>query len=164
MLLGLSVSSMAQDKKTAVYMFGFSASFNDSIVYLTDIQKVEDAWVESKNGFLVNRDDYSYQLQNYLKQKGEQTPTCVTFYALKQNDIHKKYENLKKKYTNKKHGDFLVTYLKAEDFSYTAVTPDEIYPSAPKEPKKKESKKMPPMGDKPMGPPPGGNGSRPPMP
>lgn len=141
MLLGLSISSMAQDKKTAVYMFGFSASFNDSIVYLTDIQKVEDAWVESKNGFLVNRDDYSYQLQNYLKQKGEQTPTCVTFYALKQNDIHKKYENLKKKYTNKKHGDFLVSYIKAEDFMFTAVTPDEIYTQEPKKESKKDKKK-----------------------
>ncbi|MBR7048769.1 MAG: hypothetical protein IKI16_02805 [Prevotella sp.] len=140
MLLGLSISSMAQDKKTAVYMFGFSASFNDSTVYMTDIQKVEDAWVNTKSGFLVNRDDYSYQLQNYLKQKGEQTPTCVTFYALKQKDIHKKYENLKKKYTDKKKGDFFVTYLKSEDFAFTAVTPDEIYTEAPKKDKKKGKK------------------------
>ena len=118
-------NSMAQDRKTAVYMFGFSASFNDSTVYITDIQKVEDAWVNNKSGFLINRDDYSYQLQNYLKQK----------------DIHKKYDSLKKKYTDKKKGDFLVNYLKPEDFTFTAVTPDEIYTEAPKKEPKKDKKK-----------------------
>ena len=129
---------MAQDRKTTVYMFGFSASFNDSTVYITDIQEIEDAWINSKSGFLKNRDDYSYQLQNYLKQKGEQTPTCVTFFALKEKDIQKKYENIKEKYTNKKKGDFLITYLKPEEFSFTAVTPDEINaPEPKKEPKKK---------------------------
>lgn len=141
LLFAVVASSMAQDKQTTVYMFGFSASFNDSIVYITDIQKLEDAWINGKSGFLVNRNDYSYQLQNYLKQKGEQTPTCVTFYALSQKDIQKKYENLKKKYTDKKKGDFLVSYLKAGDFTFTAVTPDEIYTEVPKKEPKKDKKK-----------------------
>ena len=95
-------SSMAQDRKTSVYLFGFSASFNDSTVYITDIQEVEDAWINNKSGFLVNRDAYSYQLQNYLKQKGGQTPTCITFFALKHKDIQKKYEKIKEKYIRKK--------------------------------------------------------------
>ena len=49
-----------------IYAFGFSASFNDSIVYFTDIQEIDSAWINEKNKFLVSRDNYSYQLKNYL--------------------------------------------------------------------------------------------------
>ena len=48
-------------------MFGFSASFNDSTVNFTDIQAV-NAYVENNHThFLVNRDEYSYQLRYYME-------------------------------------------------------------------------------------------------
>lgn len=40
LLLVLAVSAKGSTKQT-VYMFGFSASFNDSIVYFTPVQQVE---------------------------------------------------------------------------------------------------------------------------
>ena len=55
LLLGWVNSSNAKGYKPAkVYMFGFAASFNDSTVYMTNIQKV-DAYLanhcsESNNG------------------------------------------------------------------------------------------------------------------
>lgn len=125
MLLIATGNLMAQNKKTTVYMFGFSASFNDSTVYMTEIQQVDDAWVNNKTNHLVKRDDYSYQLRNYLKAQGEETPTCVTFYALKPKDIQKKYDNLKKRYTDKRKGDYIVRELPMANFSYTAVLPDD---------------------------------------
>ena len=69
MLFGLTTTITAKDayKAVKVYMFGFSASFNDSTVNFTDIQAV-DAYVENNHThFLVNRDEYSYQLRYYME-------------------------------------------------------------------------------------------------
>ena len=41
-------------------------SFNDSIVYYTDIQVLDSVELD-KNGFLPKRDLYTYQLKNYLE-------------------------------------------------------------------------------------------------
>ena len=54
----------AAGKKTRVYVYGFAASFNDSIVYFTDIQTLDSATIASKSGFLYGRDNYSYQLRD----------------------------------------------------------------------------------------------------
>ena len=37
------------------YMFGFVASFNDSTVYFTNIQKVDSVWVTKKKQRLAGR-------------------------------------------------------------------------------------------------------------
>ena len=51
-----------KDKEKAVYAFGVAASFNDSIVYYTDIQVLDSVELD-KNGFLPKRDLYTYQLK-----------------------------------------------------------------------------------------------------
>lgn len=121
-----AVAAHAQDyQPTKVYMFGFASSFNDSTVYFTDVQKVEGAWVYDKQRtFLVNRDEYSYQLRNFLKQMGLQTPTCVTVYAFEEKEIYKKYAKLRQRYEGKKRKfDFLVRNIPAEVFAYKVVDP-----------------------------------------
>ena len=56
-VLILMVSSVeAKPLKTnKVYMFGFSASFKDSVVYVTEIQNVQEAWIDTKTKFLLGR-------------------------------------------------------------------------------------------------------------
>ena len=54
-------------------MFGVATSFNDSTLYITEIQEISGAYIDSKTKFLVERDNYSYQLRDYLKGIGEQT-------------------------------------------------------------------------------------------
>ena len=79
-----------------VYMFGFSASFKDSVVYITEI---EDAWIDSKSKFLQNRDSYSYQLKQHMTdQYQEPERVCVVFYATSKKEIEKKLKKLRKKY------------------------------------------------------------------
>ena len=80
-----------------LYAFGFSASFNDSIVYFTDIQEIDSAWINDKTDFLVSRDNYSYQLKNYFTNIGQEHRTCVISFALKRKDIEKKYKKMKEK-------------------------------------------------------------------
>lgn len=117
-----SVAS-AINKQERIYAYGLATSFNDSTVYITDIQQIDDAWVDTKSGFLYSRDNYSYQLRDYLKRNGVAHPTCVTVYGKTRKDVEKKYMAIKKRYTTK--GKYDIKYLNASNFSYTAIIPDE---------------------------------------
>ena len=110
LLLGWVNSSNAKGYKPAkVYMFGFAASFNDSTVYMTNIQKVDAYLANDRTKFLANREDYSYQLRYYLQNNGLVSyPTCVT--------MKNKYEKGKKKY--------IVKSISDAEFSYKTITPD----------------------------------------
>ena len=143
--------SLAGTKCTKLYMYGFAASFNDSTVYLTDIQEVDSAWTDSKTGFLYSRDNYSYQLRDHLKNLGVAHPTCVTVYAKTRKEIEKKYVALKRRYTTK--GNYDVKYIASNEFGYYPITPseEEIKMEAP-EKKKKDRPKGGPQGPGPMGP------------
>ena len=108
-----------------LYAFGVAASFNDSVVYITDIQEVDSAWMYSKSEFLVSRNNYSNQLRDYLaNNKHEENRTCITCYAYDRKKIEKKYIKMKGKYTKK--GDFDVRYLTSDDFRFQPVAPYDI--------------------------------------
>lgn len=106
-----------------LYAFGFSASFNDSIVYFTDIQEIDSAWINDKTDFFVSRDNYSYQLKNYFTNIGQEHRTCVISFALKRKDIEKKYKKMKEKYV--KAGKFSIKTLGKNDFQFTTIKPDD---------------------------------------
>ena len=77
-------------KTNQVYMFGFSASFKDSVVYVTDIQNVEGAWIETKTKFLMERENYSYQLKSYLEDTKQQSNRiCMVFFELSKKKAEK---------------------------------------------------------------------------
>jgi hypothetical protein len=105
-----------------LYAFGFSASFNDSIVYFTEIQEIDSAWINDKTDFLISRDNYSYQLKNYFTSIGQEHRTCIISFALKRKDIEKKYRKIKEKYV--KAGNFSIKTLGKNDFHFTAIKPD----------------------------------------
>lgn len=170
-----SVSSLsAKSKQVTIYAYGFAASFNDSVVYLTDIQKIDSAWVDGKTKFLVSRDNYSYQLRDYLANKGDEHRTCIISYALKRKDVEKKYIALRKKYVGK--GNFDMKYINYADFSFKPIAPTIISEeetekiNAEKKKRKNEQRQRPPMrpeqgqnGPGGNGGMPGGNGGMPPM-
>ena len=126
LLVGCVINGNAKGYRPAkIYMFGFAASFNDSIVYLTDIQTVNAYLVNNRTKFLANREDYSYQLRNYLQSNGlEAYPTCITMFAENEKDATKKYLKLKEHYeTSKKK--YSIKSLKDSQFKYTPVEPDQ---------------------------------------
>lgn len=110
-----------------LYVFGFAASFNDSTVYITEVQTVDSAWIESNGGFLYNRGEYANQLRTYLKSIGKADETCVVFFATKESDILKQYVKLRKTYEQPKkkeremRGRFLVTNVRTESFRFRSV-------------------------------------------
>ncbi|MBR5656457.1 MAG: hypothetical protein IKW98_07230 [Prevotella sp.] len=110
-------------KPTPGYIFGFAASFNDSTVYFTEIQRIDSTWTDARKDFLYRRNDYSSQLREHLKQDGFVNPTCVTIFSGDRKKVEKKYLKLRKKYTQK--GNFDVKYVTLNTFSYHAIIPDE---------------------------------------
>ena len=106
-----------------VYMYGIAASFNDSTIYFTDIQAVDTVWLDSKTKFLINRNDYSYQLKNYFENIGLPHRTCVVTYALKRKDIEKKFQKTRNKYVKK--GKTELKYINKQEFQFKSVAIDE---------------------------------------
>ena len=121
----LSTAVEAKPKQVPkVYIFGFSASFKNPVVYLTDIQELDSAWIDSKTKFLLGRDTYSTQLKEYLTQSvNDSHRTCVVMFSTEKAKAEKKYMKLKRTYTVKakaKDG-YDVKYLDRKDFSFETV-------------------------------------------
>ncbi len=119
----LTTMIFAANRRTKLYVYGFATSFKDSTAYFTEIQELDSAWVDRKTGFLYSRDNYSYQLRDYLKKNGMNYPTCITMYAKDKKKIEKKYTKLRKMYTEKRN--FEVKYVLLSDFRYRHISPDE---------------------------------------
>jgi hypothetical protein len=101
-----SLSASAKNDAKTAYIFGFASSFNDSTVYFTDVQKVDSAYFTRKSKFLVSRENYSYQLRDYLEQQGAGKRTCVVMFETDQKkalvQADKDFKTLW--YTNRNHG------------------------------------------------------------
>ena len=126
------------------YMFGFSASFNDSIVYFTDIQEVDSVWFMQKKDILAGRNNYSNQLRDYCAQKLDQPKrTCVVICSEKRKTVEKKYDKMKRKYSPKKGSTYDVRFISVSDFKFTSVNMSDgtEEPIAKPEKKKKEKPK-----------------------
>jgi len=109
-----------ENKRGTIYMFGFASSFNDSTVFFTDIQQLDSVQFERKTNFLLDRDNYSYQLRDYLASAGEEHRTCVVSYATDRKKVEKKFLKMRKRYLSKK--GYLLKYLKAEEFAFEVIS------------------------------------------
>ena len=129
MLFGLTTTITAKEayKAAKVYMFGFSESFNDSTVNFTDIQAI-DAFVENNHTlFLINRDEYSYQLRYYIESRQLNSyPTCIVVYAFTEKEAMKKYIKLQERYTKKAKQKYIVNAIPSSQFHFKTVLPDEL--------------------------------------
>ncbi|MBQ7686626.1 MAG: hypothetical protein IJT28_05270 [Bacteroidaceae bacterium] len=56
----------AETYTVPVYMFAVSAQFGDSVVYVTNIQKVDGAHLTRKYDYLAFRSNYSHQFNKYV--------------------------------------------------------------------------------------------------
>jgi hypothetical protein len=141
------IYSSAQAKNIVekkAYMFGFSASFNDSIVYFTNIQEIDSVWFSQKKSLLAGRSSYSMQLRNYCTDKlNEAHRTCIVIGDKKRKKVEKKYEKMKKMYTQNKKTTYDVRFIPEEDFKFVAVdmSQSESQETAPKPEKKNKSPK-----------------------
>ena len=120
MLLIIAIPSGATNKgdkkKYGVFLVGASASFSDSLVYITDIQFLDSASVSDK-GLLEGRAQYSMQLKDYLEgKKGMTDRTCFMYFSTKKKKLEKEMKKLKAKY--EKGGALTLKNVDA-DFKFT---------------------------------------------
>ena len=113
----------AQDVKVPqAYMFGFVASFNDSTVYFTNIQQVDNAWVTKKKHFLAGRNQYSIQLREFFaNQRNMPNRTCVVIANVDRKKLEKKYIKMKNKYLVKSKKPYDVRNISESDFKFETV-------------------------------------------
>ena len=105
-----------------IYMFGFSASFTDSIIYFTNVQEVDSAWIDTNSNFIMGRENYSYQLRNYLTDKlNMPNRTCLVVYGKTRKEAEKKYIKMKRLYTEKSTGMYDVRYLDQQEFKFLPI-------------------------------------------
>lgn len=106
LLLSFVVSvGMARDKKTGkndkekalpVYIWGASFSFSDTIVYFTEVQKLDN--VTLVNGFLPHRQYYSYELKDYMSfQENMPGRISVIYFSEKRAQLEKKEQKIKER-------------------------------------------------------------------
>lgn len=95
-----SLSTEAKPKQTKVYIFGISTSFTDSTTYITDIQTLDPAYIETATGFLYDRSIYSQQLQIWAEVvKNKPYTTCAVFFSESKSKIEKKFLQIRNKYS-----------------------------------------------------------------
>lgn len=88
----------AKPKQTKLYIFGVSMNFTDSLTYMTDIQTLEHAYVDSKTGFMYDRSIYSQQLQIWIEYNMNQpNTTCSIFFSKSKSKLENKYVKVRDK-------------------------------------------------------------------
>ena len=101
--------------QTEVYVWGVSLSFSDSVVYFTEIQRVEGAIIEDK--LLPNRHLYAYELKDYMSyEEGKPGRTSFIYFSDKRSKLEKKEQKVKKKLIE--GGEKSVRYL-GDKFNFT---------------------------------------------
>ena len=115
-------------KARHMYVFGFAASFKDSVVYMTEIQDVKDAMYDTKSKFLLGRDSYSDQLKTYFRETMQMpNRVCMVMFSTSKKKAEKQYLKLRSKYlSDKKHtSSYEVRYVTMQDFKFEPVGLDE---------------------------------------
>lgn len=125
LFLGISMCAKAQEKVKIepVYMFGIVLSFNDSTVYVTEIQQVRAA-VEPKTKFLNGREQYAAQLKEYAQSVNIETPTCVISFNDKREKLEKRFLKIKKKYIDKQN--LKLETIPGSSFTFRSVLPQTV--------------------------------------
>ena len=86
-----------------VYMYGVSIDFNDSTVYLTDVQYIDSAIINN-DGSLRHSANYSMQLKMFLEGTlNEKDQTCAIIYSSKKKKLGKRFLATRKRYQQDKN-------------------------------------------------------------
>lgn len=101
-----------------MYVYGVAFSPTDSVVYITEKQKLEGAQIHLRSKFLVARNELSNQLRKQMLLEGEKNYSCCVVYSQNMKDIDKKY--LKQIAYYKKRG-FTINNINQDRFVFKAV-------------------------------------------
>lgn len=104
--------------QTDVYAFGCAACLGDTVVYLSAIQSLDGATVDSKTKFLNDREDYARQMENALQEVYGKHYTCALIFSFQRSRLEKKYVKLRRLYKKK---NIRIEELPANVFRFVPV-------------------------------------------
>lgn len=127
---------------TTVYMYALSASFNDSVVYITDVQEVDSAYITNRR-FLGGLREYVTQLDAHFRSKGMEHRTNTVFFKRTRKEAEKAYTKLRKRYMT---GGVKLETLPTGEFTFRAERPvlseeTQVVREKPKKKSKSRAKK-----------------------
>lgn len=130
-------------KQKAVYVFGYAQSNSDSLIYVTDIQRIDTAFLVKKGGFLLGRQVFSEQLRSFLDHSyGSKNAICNIFFSTKRSTLVKTYDRVTLRVNN--NDDFRLCFLGQQVMQFRPVSLDEATfdeRRAPVQSHKRKSKK-----------------------
>lgn len=116
MLCVCGAQAKRKQKDKPVYAFGLSISLSEQVAYRTEIQQLDSAVLDA-NHFLQGRDQYSYQLKNYLEdERGLSNRTCMIYFN---QDAKKLTKELNKVLLRLKKDETPVQVLGKDEFSFS---------------------------------------------
>lgn len=102
-----------------VYVFGIGDSMKDSTVFFTHVQRVDNANLQKRTGFLLDRADFSQQLKKYFATSlNDKNRLCIIYYFKKEKEAIKKLQKVRSNYLD---DGMLVKYIDQEAFSFTPI-------------------------------------------
>ena len=107
----------APKESDVVWLFGVGTNFNDSTVYLTELQPVNYLRLTKKYKFLPYRADFSQQMKDYLVEKYEMRyeTTCV-FFDTNRKKLAKRFYKMKKRYLDMGTSNMVI--ISVDDFKF----------------------------------------------
>ena len=107
----------APKETDVVYIFGVGTNFNDSTVYLTEVQPVNYLRLTKKYKFLPYRADFSQQMKDFLVEKYEmQYETTCVFYDVNRKKLAKRFYKMKKRYLDLGTSNMII--ISTDDFKF----------------------------------------------
>lgn len=126
-LLATAIGSMharVKVKQMPLYIFGYALSPTDSTIYLTNIQRIDTAYLVKKTRMMIARPLYSQQLQQYLEQSNNiRGSICTIFFSEKKAKLEKKRNRVSMR--AQKEVDYQICFLNSLNMTFTPVQWDE---------------------------------------
>ncbi len=111
----------SQDKKSKVvdvYLMAVSYSIVDSVMFISDIRKMDNETVNN-HLFLINRQAYENQFSSFVSDGNDETMITFLYFSEKEKDILKRRSHLLKR--NARTNKFEVKKIGTE-FSFTSIS------------------------------------------
>lgn len=118
----------ARGKQQTVYMFAYGSCLTDSVAYLSAVELVKDASIDSKSNFLNDRLAYSNAFKHYLDAKFGGTHMAALFFNVKRDKLEKTF--LKIRRNVQKDKQLRLVEIPISDFRLSSVEKQQNAPTA----------------------------------
>lgn len=117
--LGVIANAHPKDE-TTIYAFGYASCLGDTTCYISTIQVLDSASVNSKTKMLGNRAEYAHQMEMALRKIDGKHYTCALFFNTNKGKLEKKYLSIRKRC--ERDGSLRLESLPEQDFQFAPIS------------------------------------------